>query len=245
MGDPREVRAMFGRIAGRYDFLNRLFSAGIDRGWRRALVERLGELEGKVLVDCCCGTGDLALLFQERGAAVVGVDFAPQMLSRARAKQARRTRAAGRARGAGLFVGGDALALPIADRAADASGIAFGIRNVADRSAGIRELARVVREGGWVLLLEFSMPRGRILGPLYRWYFTRLLPRLGGWLSGDPEAYAYLPRTVLAWPSPAALRAEMEAAGLVECGFRLLSGGIACLSWGRVSARGEPGKAAR
>ena len=117
-----------------------------------------------------------------------------------------------------------------------AASIAFGIRNVADRRAGLAELARVVREGGWVVVLEFSMPRGRLVGPLYRWYFTRCLPLVGGFVSGDREAYRYLPDTVLAWPSPDALRAEMEALGLVECGYRLLSGGVACLSWGRVAA---------
>jgi len=225
--EPDEVRAMFARVAPRYDLLNRLLSAGIDRRWRAALVSRLGQLSGHVLVDACCGTGDLAFALERAGARVIGVDFTPEMLVRARAKQ----RTPG-----GLFVGGDALALPIASAAADASSIAFGIRNVADRLQGLRELARVVRAGGWVLVLEFSLPRGRLLGPLYRLYFTRVLPRIGGWISGDPGAYRYLPETVLSWPSPDELRAEMESVGLEECGYRLLSGGIACLSWGRVPA---------
>lgn len=235
MGEPSVVRAMFGRIAGRYDFLNRVLSAGIDQRWRRVLADRLGELDGKLLLDCCSGTGDLAFLLQGRGARVVGVDFTPEMLRLARAKQLRR--APRTERGSGLFVGGDALALPIGDRALDAASIAFGIRNVADRRAGLAELARVVREGGWVLVLEFSMPRGRLVGPLYRWYFTRCLPLVGGWVSGDREAYRYLPDTVLSWPSPDDLRAEMEALGLVDCGYRLLSCGVACLSWGRVASR--------
>lgn len=219
---------MFGRIAGRYDLLNRVLSAGIDRRWRAALLELVGDVRGRVVVDSCCGTGDVALLFADRGARVVGVDFTPAMLRVARVKQARR------ADGAGLFVGGDALLLPIASGAADAASIAFGIRNVADRRAGLAELARVVRPGGWVLVLEFSMPQGRLLGPLYRWYFTRGLPFLGGLVSGDARAYRYLPETVLAWPPPEELCAEMEALGLVGCGFRRLSGGIACLSFGRV-----------
>ena len=235
MGEPSAVRAMFGRIAGRYDLLNRVLSAGIDRRWRRALVERLGELDGRILLDCCSGTGDLAFAMQEKGARVVGVDFTPQMLRLAREKQLRRGSGSGKS-GSGLFVGGDALALPLADRALDGASIAFGIRNVADRKAGLAELARVVREGGWVVVLEFSMPRGRLVGPLYRWYFTRCLPLVGGWVSGDPEAYRYLPDTVLAWPTPDVLREEMEALGLVECGYRLLSGGVACLSWGRVAS---------
>lgn len=231
MPDPAQVRAMFGRIARRYDLLNRLLSAGIDRRWRRRALEQAGELAGRTVVDACCGTGDLALAFAARGARVVGVDFTPAMLARAREKQAR---AGG---GALLLVEGDAQRLPLAGGRADVASVAFGLRNVAERGAALAELARVVRPGGLVLVLEFSMPRGRVLGGLYRLYFTRVLPAIGGRVSGDGGAYAYLPRTVLAWPSPAALQAEMEAAGLERCGFRLLTGGIACLSWGRVPAR--------
>lgn len=228
MSDPRAVRAMFARIAGRYDLLNRLLSAGIDRRWRARLVRRLGDLRGRVLVDACCGTGDLAFALEAAGARVVGVDFTPEMLAHARAKErGRRT----------CFVAGDALALPVPDGRADAATVAFGIRNVGDRTRGLRELMRVVRPGGVVMVLEFSLPRGRLLGRLYRFYFTRVLPRIGGWISGDAGAYRYLPDTVLAWPSPAELEEEMRAVGLVDCGHELLSGGIACLSHGRVPPR--------
>lgn len=216
---------MFARIAGRYDLLNRLLSAGIDRRWRRRLLRHVGDLRGRTVVDACCGTGDLTLELGRAGARVVGVDFTPEMLAFAEEK---------RSGGSELFVHGDALALPLADRSVDVATIAFGIRNVADRERGLRELARVVRPGGHVCVLEFSMPRGRLLGRLYRFYFTRVLPRVGGWISGSPEAYRYLPDTVLAWPTPDELAREMEAAGLVDCGYRLLSGGIACLSHGRV-----------
>lgn len=232
MPDPVQVRAMFGRIARRYDLLNRLLSAGIDRRWRRRALELAGELAGRTVVDACCGTGDLALAFAARGARVVGVDFTPAMLARAREK-----RAALASGDALLLVEGDAQRLPLAGGRADVASVAFGLRNVAERGAALAELARVVRPGGLVLVLEFSMPRGRVLGSLYRLYFTRVLPAIGGRVSGDGGAYAYLPRTVLAWPSPAALQAEMEAVGLERCGFRLLTGGIACLSWGRVRAR--------
>ena len=237
MPDPREVRAMFGRIAGRYDFLNHFLSAGIDRRWRRAVLEQAGETDGRLVVDSCCGTGDLSLAFQRAGARVVGVDFVPAMLERARKKP-----------GAGaapprLFTCGDALQLPIADGRADIASIAFGIRNVADRGRGLAELARVVRPGGAVLVLEFSMPPGRLLGSGYRFYFRSVLPRLGGWISGDRSAYEYLPETVLAWPTPVELQAEMETLGLVDCGYRLLSGGIACLSFGRVADAPPAGSA--
>lgn len=216
---------MFARIAHRYDLLNHLLSGGIDRRWRRALVRRLGDVRGALLVDSCCGTGDLALALERAGARVVGVDFTPQMLARARQKGAGR---------ATSFVVGDALALPLGDGRADAATVAFGIRNVADRARGLREMMRVVRPGGAVLVLEFSLPRGRLTGALYRLYFTRVLPRLGGWISGDAGAYRYLPDTVLAWPTPDELQAEMECAGLERCGYQILTGGVACLSFGRV-----------
>ncbi len=234
MPDPTAVRDMFARIAGRYDVLNRVLSAGIDRSWRRRTVARAGVGPGDLVVDACSGTGDLALEFARAGARVVGVDFTPQMLARAERK--RRRRAAGGA----LFVHGDALALPVADGAADVASVAFGLRNVADRRAGLRELARVVRPGGRVLVLEFTRPPGRVLGAAYRLYFTRVLPRIGGAVSGDGGAYEYLPRTVLAWPGPEALAEEMEACGLEDCGFELLTRGIACLHWGTVPAGGRP-----
>src|SRR5262245_57675387 len=144
MPDPRAVRAMFARIARRYDLLNRLLSCGIDRRWRAALARRLGKLEGHLLVDACCGTGALTLELERAGARVVGIDFTPEMLLHARHKGASRH---------ALFVGGDALRLPIASAAADGAAIAFGIRNVADRLQGLRELARVVRPGGTVIVL--------------------------------------------------------------------------------------------
>jgi demethylmenaquinone methyltransferase/2-methoxy-6-polyprenyl-1,4-benzoquinol methylase len=230
MSDPRAVKAMFARIARRYDLLNHLLSAGLDRRWRNALVRSLGDVRGQVLVDSCCGTGDLAFALERAGARVVGVDFTPEMLARARHKAG-----AGSAR----FLAGDALRLPLADGRFDGAAIAFGLRNVADRRRGLRELMRVVRPGGTVAVLEFSLPRGRWMGVLYRFYFTRVLPRVGGWISGDEGAYRYLPDTVLAWPSPEELRAEMQGLGLEACGFRLLSGGIACLSYGRAPARGS------
>jgi demethylmenaquinone methyltransferase/2-methoxy-6-polyprenyl-1,4-benzoquinol methylase len=214
---------MFGRIAPRYDLLNRLLSGGIDGRWRRALVREAGDVEGRLLLDACCGTGDLSSGLAQGGARVLGVDFTPEMLKRARAR-----------RPAGSFVHGDVLRLPLRDRAVDGAGVAFGLRNLADRRAGLRELARVVRPGGRVLVLEFSLPPGRVARALYSFYFTRVLPLLGGLVSGDFRAYRYLPETVLAWPTPAELGREMEEQGLIECGHRLLTGGIACLSYGRV-----------
>ena len=226
MPEARAVQAMFARIARRYDFLNRVLSAGIDRRWRARLVRRLAPLSGREVLDVACGTGDLAFELAEAGARVVGLDFTREMLVLARAKDgARRV----------SFLNGDALALPFERASFDAATIAFGLRNLEDRRRGLAELARVVRPGGSVMVLEFSLPRARLLAAPYRFYFTRILPRVGALVSGDGEAYRYLPETVLAWPKPEELQREMEGVGLARCGFELLSGGIACLSFGEVA----------
>lgn len=236
MPEAVQVRSMFARIAHRYDLLNHVLSAGIDRGWRKAVLRQAGPLEGRVAVDVAAGTGDLTFVLQKAGARAIGVDFTFEMLAIAEDKRSERPC---------LFVDGDALALPIADGAADVATIAFGLRNLEDRVRGLAELARIVRPGGQVLVLEFSMPRGRVLGAGYSFYFTRVLPRVGGWISGDAAAYRYLPDTVQAWPSPEELQAEMESVGLVDCGFKRLSGGIACLSHGTVPEGGARTGAAR
>jgi demethylmenaquinone methyltransferase/2-methoxy-6-polyprenyl-1,4-benzoquinol methylase len=233
MPDPSQVRAMFTRIAGRYDLLNRVLSLGIDRRWRKRLLASAGDLRGRSAVDACCGTGDVTLALAGAGASAVGVDFTPKMLERARDKGRRTSRRA-------VFAHGDALRLPVKSGAADVCTVAFGIRNVADRAQALREMARVLRPGGTVLVLEFTMPRGRLLGAMYRAYFTRILPAIGGFVSRDRDAYSYLPRTVLEWPTPVELQREMEAIGLVQCNHHLLTRGIACLHSGRVPRESAP-----
>lgn len=225
MPDPRAVEKMFGRIARRYDLLNHTLSLGIDRGWRKALVRASGVQPGDLVIDVCTGTGDLALAFAKSGARVVGVDFTAAMVQRAARKAPTPALA---------FLRGDALALPIASACARVASIAFGLRNVADHRLALRELRRVLAPGGCVLVLEFSTPKGRVVGPLYRSYFTHLLPRIGRAISGDAEAYDYLPRTVLAWMQPEALKEALVETGFVDCGWRELTYGIACLHWGRV-----------
>lgn len=219
---------MFGRIAGRYDLLNRVLSVGIDQAWRRAAVRRVGAVEGQRGLDLCCGTGDLTLAFQRAGAQMVGLDFTPEMLPIARDKGSKVSGAPV------LFTRGDAMSLAAGDDSVDFSSVSFGIRNVADRIGCLREMARVTRPGGTVLVLEFTMPPGPVMGRLYRTYFTKLLPAVGRLVSKDDDAYEYLPRTVLAWPAPDAFEAEFQSVGLVDTGYQLLSRGIACLHWGRV-----------
>lgn len=229
---------MFSRIAGTYDLLNRGLSMGVDQRWRKAALRTVAggrPLAALTLVDVCTGTGDLALLAAREGARTIGVDFTYEMVARA----------PGKARGKGLegdtaFVHGDALALPLPTACADGATVAFGIRNTADRGRTLQEMARVVRPGGRVVVLEFTTPRSRLFGALYRGYFTQVLPRLGGAVSGDGDAYEYLPRTVLAWPDPDAFQAEWEALGFEDCAHRTLTGGIACLHSGTVPPGGLP-----
>lgn len=224
-----EVRDMFDRIAPRYDLLNRAMTAGLDGRWRRAAAAAADLAAGDRALDCCTGTGDLALELAARVAAsgrVVGLDFAEEMLTRARAKAT--------ARGAEVeFVAGDALALPFGDGEFDAATVAFGIRNVSDLDVGIAEMARVVRPGGRVVILEITTPQR--LRPFYELWFDRVVPRLGRLLGRDGAAYSYLPASVRRFPGPPELAARMAAAGLADVRWRPLAGGIVALHHGRAA----------
>ncbi len=183
----RSVRAMFQRIVPRYDLLNRLMTLGLDERWRARAASRVRP-EGMLVLDVGTGTGDLALAFLRRGArAVVGVDFAPAMLARARDKSAGRWPLS--------LAAADALRLPFADAAFDCVASAFVLRNLADLEAGLAEMVRVLRPGGRFLSLELVRPDGVLRWPL-RFYLQRLVPLLGGVLSGDRAAYRYLPDSV-------------------------------------------------
>jgi demethylmenaquinone methyltransferase/2-methoxy-6-polyprenyl-1,4-benzoquinol methylase len=220
---------MFARIAPSYDLLNRVLSVGIDQRWRRALVARAGDVRGRVVLDLCCGTGDVALAFAREGARVLAFDFTHEMLRCARNKDGQRSGG----RPPVLFAHADALHVPARDRSVDVCSVAFGMRNVAEPTRALTEIRRVLRPGGLALVLEFSMPEGAVLSRAYRAYFTRCLPALGALVSRDKDAYRYLPRTVLAWPKPREFEAMMESAGFSDSGFTPLSRGIAHLHWGR------------
>ena len=212
------VRRMFDRIAPVYDAMNRVMTAGLDRRWRRVTVEQTVRRGDRVL-DACCGTGDLAITALSRTREVVGLDFAERMLDRARAKSSEVE-----------WMQGDVLALPFEDSSFDAVTVGFGIRNVDDLDAGLRELRRVLRAGGRVGILEITTPRGA-LAPFYRLWFDRIVPLLGKVLPGG-SAYTYLPASVRRFPGPEDLAARLESAGFVAVRFRRFAGGIVALHVG-------------
>ena len=218
-----EIRGMFGRIAHRYDLLNRVLSLGRDVAWRRRLARAVAEAGAGTVLDVCTGTGDVALALPP-GVRVVGTDFCLPMLVLARAK------ARERGRGLPLFAG-DALALPLPDGCVDAVTVAFGVRNFENLEAGLGELVRVLRPGGRLLVLEFSRPTGP-LAPLLGWWARNVPPRVGRWLSGDPEAYSYLPASVSGFPPLEEMTAVLESVGLVGVSGERLTGGVAALYGG-------------
>lgn len=226
------VRNMFGSIAHRYDLLNHLLSLSVDRYWRWVTARRLGAAlpVDPLVLDLCTGTGDLALLMARR-ARVVGCDFCHPMLVLGAGK-ATRNRLDGRV----CFVEGDALCLPFASGQFHAVTVAFGLRNLEDYAHGLREMARVLRPGGMLAVLEFSQPRLPLFRQLYRFYFTRILPRLGRWISGSEGPYSYLPASVQEFPDPDHLDRLIQESGFTQVRHCSLTGGIAVLH------RGEKGR---
>jgi len=228
-----KVREMFTQIAPRYDLLNHLLSFEIDRIWRARTAKILRSvLEGRspVVLDLCCGTGDLGLAFANRYAPrIVGADFSHAMLVRADKKAAQLrgngSEPAPRAR----FFEADALRLPFADSSFDLVATAFGFRNLANYEAGLREISRVLKPGGTVAILEFTEPPDGLFGNLYRWYFNKVLPQIGGLISGKQEAYTYLPNSVARFFRPAELAELMTSVGYSSVEFRAWTFGTVAL----------------
>ena len=216
---PDGVRTMFDRIAPVYDLMNRLMSAGLDQRWRRLTAQAVVQPGDRVL-DACCGTGDLALADEAAGGRVTGLDFSERMLERARRKAA-----------SVEWVRGDVLELPFEDGAFDAATVGFGVRNVADLERGLAELARVVRPGGRLGILEITQPRG-LLRPFYRLWFDGFVPLAGKVLPGG-SAYTYLPASVRRFPGPDELAALLARVGFDDVRYRLLAGSIVALHTGR------------
>ena len=251
--DEREaasmIRDMFSRIAPRYDLLNHLLSFSLDRVWRRRTARRFHHIltrpDARVL-DLCCGTGDLTLALvdeartsekvkrstqmtqsrpeERRGAAVWGSDFAHPMLVRALEKSA-----ATRVR----YFEADAMRLPCPDASVDLVTAAFGFRNLANYETGLREIYRVLKPGGEVGILEFAAPRSRFIGAMYRLYFTQIVPRVGGSISGNRAAYAYLPVSVDKFPEREELHAKMQQVGFRDTHTELWTFGIVALHTAR------------
>ncbi len=219
----RWVREMFGRVAPRYDLLNHLLSFQVDRYWRRFTAEKVREIAGRPgfrCLDLCCGTGDLlAAVGRVHAGSLFGSDFSRPMLAAAATKLGSRAR----------LVEGDALTVPFPEASFDLVTIGFGLRNLVSYRRGIAEMYRLLRPAGWLAVLEFSQPRGRLWGPLYQFYFLHLLPRIGGVISGAGGAYRYLQQSVEKFLSPEELADAMRAVGFREIRYWPLTGGIAYL----------------
>jgi demethylmenaquinone methyltransferase/2-methoxy-6-polyprenyl-1,4-benzoquinol methylase len=230
----QKIRTMFGAIAGWYDFLNHFLSLGIDIWWRKKTVELVAPQGAAPILDVCTGTGDLAIAFWHaagRKVAVTGADFTPEMLDQARIKgQKART---DETLAPLTFVEADTMHLPFETDAYQIVSVAFGIRNVSDYQAGVREMVRVCQPGGRVAILEFSRPTGSVLGKLYLFYFRHVLPKLGQWFSkNEQSAYNYLPASVLQFPSGDEFVKELEQCGLTQVQQYPMSLGICTLYWG-------------
>ncbi len=228
-----QVNRMFDRIAGRYDLLNSVMTAGLHHAWRQRAVDRAEVSPGDSVLDVCCGTGDLSLELAARvspGGRVVGCDFSEPMLDLAREKAARARAESVR------FEWADALELPYDDDRFDAVTVGFGVRNFADRDQGLREMARVLKPGGRLVILEFTEPQRPPFSTFYSLWFDRIVPVLGR-LTPNPEAYSYLAESVHSFPDPPGLASRMDAAGFEGIRWLLTAGGILAIHSG--VARGD------
>lgn len=221
-----DVQAMFASIAPTYDLLNRTLSMGVDQAWRREAIRLALENKPGRILDIATGTADFAIGLKQAapGAEVIGSDFVPEMLEIGRKKVA--------ARGLEIRLEqGDALKLPYPDRSFDTVTCSFGFRNFADYAQGLAEMWRVLKPGGRAVILEFPPPGRGLFGQLFRFYFQQVLPRIGGLVSGNREAYTYLPESTLAFPEPERLAQLMRATGF-RTRYKLLTFGIAAIHVG-------------
>lgn len=223
------VRTMFDRIVPRYDAMNHLMTGGMDIRWRTMVARKaamVGDRRSSDVLDVATGTGDLAFAIRRAGVStVVGIDFSPEMIAAAQEK--------GRKRGSDVtFQVGDAMHLPFADGSFDACTVSFGLRNMPDYGAAIAEMTRVLRPGGRFICLEMTPLRRPITGPLFRFYFERLVPLVGGMVSGDFGAYRYLPKSVASFPPAHELVEIMRNAGLTDVTYQLLGFGTVAIHSG-------------
>jgi demethylmenaquinone methyltransferase/2-methoxy-6-polyprenyl-1,4-benzoquinol methylase len=233
--NPESIRKMFGAIASAYDPANTVLSFGIHKSWKKTLVRESGVQAGSRILDLATGTGDLAFEFDRYLGGkgdVTGADFCPEMLDVAKKKLADRA-----SQGSLRFEIADAMSLPFADNSFDFASISFGIRNTRDPKKALSEMARVVKPGGTIAVLEFGKPRAPLMKLAFGWYSKKLLPKLGGWISGQPEAYRYLEKSSAEFPSGEDfIQLAHESAKFSETGFKTFQGGIAYLYRLKVSA---------
>jgi demethylmenaquinone methyltransferase / 2-methoxy-6-polyprenyl-1,4-benzoquinol methylase len=215
---PAEVQAMFDDVARRYDLTNDVLSLGQDRRWRRQVIDAVDPRPGEVVLDLAAGTGTSSQPFRDRGATVVPCDFSVGML-----------RVGKQARPQLPFVAGDGTRLPFADGTFDAVTISFGLRNIVDPDAGLRELLRVTRPGGRLVVCEFSSPTWAPFRTVYIEYLMKALPTVARAVSSSPDAYVYLAESIRAWPDQAGLSSRLQQAGWAQVRWRNLSGGIVAL----------------
>ncbi len=228
MPDPAAVSSMFGRIARRYDLANRVLSGGMDTSWRRRLIAAVRRSAPRDILDLATGSGDVAFALSRglpASTVITGMDFCQPMLDEAEAKK---SAASARRYQNVRFVQGDGLSLPLPDAAFDAVTISFGLRNLADRARGLREMHRVLRPGGRLFVLEFSQPQPWFR-PCYFFYLRKILPFVAGMVTGDRAAYVYLNDTIEQFPGRAALTDEIRAAGFSDVSSRGMTFGIVAL----------------
>lgn len=234
----QQIQKMFGEISPRYDLLNHLLSGGIDYIWRRKTVRTIPPVGDAPILDVCTGTGDLAIAYwkkSKRKTTVIGSDFTHEMVQIAKQKSEKLVAKYSETNAAPLsFLEADTLQIPFPDNHFQIVSVAFGLRNVSDTLAGLKEMTRVCQPGGTVVVLEFSMPTNRLIGGTYRWYFRNVLPKIGQWLSGSRQAaYNYLPDSVSEFPQGNALAKIMEQSGLHDIKWTPLTFGVATLYYGK------------
>ena len=217
---PADVAAMFDRVAERYDVTNTVLSGGLDASWRRATREALGARPGQTVLDVAAGTAVSTVELAGGGVHAIACDFSQGMLRAGAARPVPK-------------VAGDAMALPLADESVDGVVISFGLRNVADPDAALREFLRVTKPGGTLVVCEFSSPTWAPFRTVYTEYLMKALPRIARAVSSNPEAYVYLAESIRAWPDQPALAARLQAAGWSDVAWRDLTGGIVALHRGR------------
>lgn len=237
-GRGARVNELFSRIAARYDLLNDLQSLGLHRYWKRRVIELADARPGAVALDLCCGTGDLALKVGDRGARVIGLDFTERMLqvARRRRDEVRRAGSAPGTRPALIdFVQGDALRLPFRDGSFDVVTIAYGLRNLADLRGGLREMQRVTKSPGRMLVLDFGKPRNALWRSVYFGYLRLGVPVLGRVFGGSAAAYAYILESLRHYPGPEGVADEMRQLGLKHVRVLNLLGGVMGINYGETA----------